>query len=567
MTRMHPASSFSPWGELTDQPRLKPGRRDRPFEALLLASADVVFWANAAGELVESQPYWQDYTGQTWEEYRGSRWVACLHPDDREAVVADWKAAVASGGPYFSQGRVWSARHNAYRAFQTRAIAVRNSDGEVEEWLGALTDVQDTIDIKALLDSARDDLANSLRSLRLREAESRVRLAELQSAQNELAVELSDAKTLQQISAKLFPEQRPEALYENLLDAAMALMRSDAAALQMVGPEGSHLELLATRNFDPVSEAHWRRIEIGSSSACSRACVRIERTITEDAEASLVDAPKDLAAYRASGLRSSQATPLVSRSGRMLGILSTQWRKPHRPQERDFDLFDVVARQAADLIERAKAESRLREKEERLQVMVAELQHRTRNLIAIVLAIADRTARASETLDDFRSSFAGRLSALARVQGLLSRTPDGRQIAFDELLVSELSAQSAWPEDCGKVTLDGSKGVMLRSGLVQTLALALHELTTNAVKYGALKEKNGRLAVRWRAEVAPQDQTTWIHVDWKERGIETSHSNAKPGRIGSGRRLIENALPYQFGARTSFAIEADGVHCTIALPV
>jgi two-component sensor histidine kinase len=295
--------------------------------------------------------------------------------------------------------------------------------------------------------------------------------------------------------------------------------------------------------------------------------VRIERTITEDAETSLVDAPRDLAAYRASGLRSSQATPLVSRSGRMLGILSTQWRKPHRPREHDFDLFDVLARQAADLIERAKAESRLRESEERLQVMVDELQHRTRNLIAIVLAIADRTARTSETLDDFRSSFAGRLSALARVQGLLSRTPDGPQIAFDELLVSELSAQSAWPEEGGKVTLDGSKGVVLRSGVVQTLALALHELTTNAVKYGALKEKNGRLVVRWRAQVAPQDRTTWIHVDWKERGIETSHSNAKPGRIGSGRRLIENALPYQFGARTSFAIEADGVHCTIALPV
>ena len=108
---------------------------------------------------------------------------------------------------------------------------------------------------------------------------------------------------------------------------------------------------------------------------------------------------------------------------------------------------------------------------------------------------------------------------------------------------------------------------MLRSGMVQTLALALHELTTNAVKYGALKAKNGRLAVRWRAEVAPQDRTTWIHVDWKERGIEASQSSAKPGRIGSGRRLIENALPYQFGARTSFAIEADGVHCTIALPV
>ena len=89
---------------MTDQPHLKPGRRDRPFEALLLASADVVWWANAAEELVESQPYWQDYTGQTWEEYRGSRWVSCLHPDDREAVIEDWKAAVASGARISHKG-------------------------------------------------------------------------------------------------------------------------------------------------------------------------------------------------------------------------------------------------------------------------------------------------------------------------------------------------------------------------------------------------------------------------------------------------------------------------------
>jgi two-component sensor histidine kinase len=94
--------------------------------------------------------------------------------------------------------------------------------------------------------------------------------------------------------------------------------------------------------------------------------------------------------------------------------------------------------------------------------------------------------------------------------------------------------------------------------------MALHELMTNAVKHGALGQRTGRLHVRWR--VQPENGSPWILVDWKESGVEIVKPVDKRGH-GNGRRLIEDALPYQFGARTTFAIEADGVHCTIALPL
>ena len=106
---------------------------------------------------------------------------------------------------------------------------------------------------------------------------------------------------------------------------------------------------------------------------------------------------------------------------------------------------------------------------------------------------------------------------------------------------------------------------MLRSNSVQALAMALHELTTNAVKYGALGQKSGRLHVRWRVQA--ENGSPWIIVDWKESGVETAQPRDEPRGAGNGRRLIEDALPYQFGARTTFAIEPDGVHCTIALPL
>jgi two-component sensor histidine kinase len=205
----------------------------------------------------------------------------------------------------------------------------------------------------------------------------------------------------------------------------------------------------------------------------------------------------------------------------------------------------------------------LREREERLAVVIAELQHRTRNLISVVGAIADDTLRTSTTFDDFRGNYHDRLEVLGRAQGLLFRKKEGGRVTFDELLDSELAAQSVRVEDRGSVTLDGPRGIPLRSGMVQMLAMVLHELTTNSVKYGALKQPNGRLTVRWRQETRAESGKPWLHLDWKESGVEMPPLAVTAGH---GRELIERALPYQFGAQTTFALEADGVHCTISLP-
>jgi two-component system, chemotaxis family, CheB/CheR fusion protein len=233
--------------------------------------------------------------------------------------------------------------------------------------------------------------------------------------------------------------------------------------------------------------------------------------------------------------------------------------KPYRTVDNKVDGVVVTF---VDIGERHRTQDAVREAESR-RILVGELQHRTRNLIGVVMALADRTAVGAPSLDAFRTSFADRLMALARVQGLLSRAPTGDRVTFNELLASELSAQSG--ENGADVTLDGPKGVVLRSNSVQALAMALHELTTNAVKYGALGQKSGRLHVQWREQ--EENGSPWILIDWKESSVEIAKAADKQREAGNGRRLIENALPYQFGARTTFAIEQDGVHCTIALPL
>jgi two-component system CheB/CheR fusion protein len=233
--------------------------------------------------------------------------------------------------------------------------------------------------------------------------------------------------------------------------------------------------------------------------------------------------------------------------------------KPYRTVE---DKIDGVVVTFVDIGERRRAEDALRESAARMQTMVGELQHRTRNLMAVVMAMVDRTAASGQTLPEFKTSLRGRLMALARVQGLLSRSPSGDGVTFDNLLESELALQS---EDGGTVALEGPSGIVLRPISVQALAMALHELTTNALKYGALARKNGQLAVRWRVQT--DDGARWIFVDWKESGVDAAQIDAAPKGAGNGRRLIEDALPYQFGARTVLKIEPDGLHCTIALPL
>ena len=206
--------------------------------------------------------------------------------------------------------------------------------------------------------------------------------------------------------------------------------------------------------------------------------------------------------------------------------------------------------------------------QERQAVLVAELQHRTRNLLSVVRQMAQKTARASNGLADFWSRYRDRLDALARVQSLLSRLNEHDRVTFDELVQTELAAHGADPDADPRVVLEGPTGIRLRSTTVQTLALALHELATNAVKYGALSQPGAKLAIRWSimAEGQPAGQP-WLHVDWRETGVKMPPANGRPQGGGQGRELIERALPYQLDARTTYDFKDDGVHCTISMPV
>jgi PAS domain S-box-containing protein len=200
----------------------------------------------------------------------------------------------------------------------------------------------------------------------------------------------------------------------------------------------------------------------------------------------------------------------------------------------------------------------LRGLKDRQQVLLAELQHRTRNLLAVVQSIASQTIRKSESLSTFQTVFESRLRALSRVQALLARVDD-QDIDLHSLVTAELAAHGGASE---KVFVRGP-AVGLPPTSAQALALALHELLTNAVKYGALSQAAGRLTVSWDLESVGGEKR--VSLLWRETGVAMPAGG--PTRRGYGMELIERALPYQLQAKTELEFRPEGVYCSIEAPV
>jgi len=230
------------------------------------------------------------------------------------------------------------------------------------------------IDVSLTISPLRDPAGRIVGCSKIARDITKAKQAEsaLRQSEQRLAREVAGAKTLQSISTRLISESTPESLYEQILGAAMELMASDAASVQMLAADHTSLRLIACRNFHPDSAAFWQRVVVGAGSTCSKALSDNERVVVADVEASeFMAGTADLHEYRRSGIRALQSTPLRSRSGRLLGMLSTHWRTPHDSTEEDFRFFDVLARQAADLIERTLAEEALRESEERFRLIAS----------------------------------------------------------------------------------------------------------------------------------------------------------------------------------------------------
>lgn len=197
----------------------------------------------------------------------------------------------------------------------------------------------------------------------------------------------------------------------------------------------------------------------------------------------------------------------------------------------------------------------LRRLQEHQRILLAELQHRVRNTLSIIRSIVRRSAPGSASIDDYATHLDGRLNAFARVQSAVARDP-AAGIDLAGLIADELGAYAA--REGSQVDIHGP-AIRLQPKAAEVMALALHELATNALKHGALSTAAGHIAIGWHRADGK------LVLDWKESGLP--NPPVKTGHQGFGTELLERVLAYDLQAETASAYESDGLRWTISLPL
>ena len=219
--------------------------------------------------------------------------------------------------------------------------------------------------------------------------------------------------------------------------------------------------------------------------------------------------------------------------------------------------LDNGARLLALEQENERLRERLIQEERRARVLREELQHRVRNVLSVINAVARRTAETSETAEDYALHLDGRIGAIARAQSFALRDPEGR-VELSQLIAEELLAHAALEGET--ISLSGPR-IILSGRAIGVIWLAFHELAVNSVKFGALSAPDGQITVTWRLDQNGLGNT--LQIDWHEQGC----SRVPAGGRGFGTEVIERTLGYELGAAGSLSIGSGRVHCNLRVPL
>jgi two-component sensor histidine kinase len=203
-----------------------------------------------------------------------------------------------------------------------------------------------------------------------------------------------------------------------------------------------------------------------------------------------------------------------------------------------------------DITERKRAEDQQRR-------LVAELDHRVKNVLATVQAVASHTMQASGSMEHFVTALDGRIRSMASTHELLSHRR-WLGIPLAELVERELA-----PYTTGSNVEIGGPEVMLNAEAGQTMATVLHELVTNAAKYGALSVPSGRVSIRWRVPLNGS-ATDKLVLTWRETGGPLV---VPPRKSSYGMQVVRELVPYELGGTVDHVLAPEGAQCQLEIPL
>jgi PAS domain S-box-containing protein len=261
--------------------------------------------------------------------------------------------------------------------------------------------------------------------------------------------------------------------------------------------------------------------------------------------------PDDRARFKATVNKLSANNPCYSVTFRFIGPDGREvWLEETSKAE-----FDVAGR-LARLKGLTRDITRRKQAEERQDLLIAELDHRVKNVLARVAVVAMHTRQGSGTMEEFVRALGGRIQSMAAAHSLLSQSR-WHDVGLTDLIRHQLAPYTT----DANTTICGPE-VMLTSAETQAVAMVIHELVTNAAKHGALSNPTGRVSVSW--DRTGTDAAAILTIAWRELG---GPPIAAPVRSGYGSSLIRDLIPHELGGTVDLVFASEGACCKIEIPL
>ena len=224
---------------------------------------------------------------------------------------------------------------------------------------------------------------------------------------------------------------------------------------------------------------------------------------------------------------------------------------------RETAIPEVVAAQRSRFIEELlHVDLRRNRIEQRKNLRIRELDHRFKNLLSVISVIASRTQETTSSMAGFVTALDGRIKALTVAHELLSRQ-NWHGISLVDLVHQELAPYA----NSSNTEIQGSDDI-LSADAGQAIGMVLHELATNAAKYGALSNKDGRVRVYWRQQQNEQGENQ-LRIEWQERDGPLVEPQSQ---CGYGTVMIREIIPHELGGAVELVHSREGVHCKLEIP-
>lgn len=323
-----------------------------------------------------------------------------------------------------------------------------------------------------------------------------------------------------------------------ILDVAIAIADAKKGNIQLHDLDSAALVFAAQRGFHDFFLKYFEQVR-DDGSACAAAMHSREQVIVEDVRDSEIFAGHPSQnVLLTEDVRAVISTPLTSSTGVLLGMISVHFDRTHRPTEQQSRLMSLLVRQAADYLERKRAE-------QIEEILIREVQHRSNNLLAVVQSIANKSLSGEYPLSVAKRAFEARLQALARANRQLTKS-NWSGIDLKEIVSLELAPYG------DRTKFDGID-LIVGAQHAQNFSLALHELATNSAKYGALSNETGRVIVSWI--INAEERTNRLSFKWQETD---GPPVTAPERPGFGTSLLKAMFT---NVRFDYAVE--GLVCEI----